>query len=184
MIERYGLLNIIVLGETLLASSIAISNLTAEQAPTLALLQLPLLAMVLLFCLWWLYFSREEHLTQQTLAMALTWGYGHLIIYAAGAAVGAGIAVNIDLILGTASLTPTAATFAVTVPISGYLFGLWLVRDRFIFSGRGKYLLVLFALLIPLAGIFSGLAGATALLVLCVMLRSSHACCSNGQPKL
>lgn len=184
MIERYGLLNIIVLGETLLASSIAISNLTTDQAPTLALLQIPLLAMVVLFCLWWLYFSREEHLKQQTLAMALTWGYGHLIIYAAGAAVGAGIAVNIDLILGSASLSATAATFAVTVPISAYLFGLWLVRDRFIFRGRGKYLLVLFALLLPLTGLYSGLGGATMLLVLCVMLRSSHACRSNGLPKL
>jgi len=184
MIERYGLLNIIVLGETLLASSIAISNLTAQHTPTLALLQIPLLAMVLLFCLWWLYFSREEHLGKGGLTMALTWGYGHLIIYAAGAAVGAGIAVNIDLLLGRAILPQTAAIAAVTLPVSAYLLGLWWVRDRFIFVGSGKYLLVLFALLMPLAGFFSGLAGATALLVLCVMLRSSHACCSNGQPKL
>ena len=177
MIERYGLLNIIVLGETLLASSMAISSLTAQQAPTLALLQIPLLAMVILFCLWWLYFSREEHLQQRSLAMALTWGYGHLIIYAAGAAVGAGIAVNIDLVSGNAALTQAAATAAVTLPISAYLLGLWLGRDRFVFTGRGKFILPLFALCIPLAGQFSGLPAAATLLVLCVLVRSSNVCC-------
>lgn len=191
MIERYGLLNIIVLGETLLASSMAISNLTAEHAPTLALLQIPLLAMVLLFCLWWLYFSREEHLAKGSLAMALTWGYGHLIIYAGGAAVGAGIAVNIDVVLGSASINSVAATAAVTLPVAVYLLGLWLVRDRFVFVGAGKFILPLFALFIPLVGFFAdqpgsqfgGLSAATALLVLCVLLRSSKVCCSVGQPQ-
>ncbi len=182
MIERYGLLNIIVLGETLLASSMAISSLSSSHASSLLLLQIPLLAMVVLFCLWWLYFSREEHLPHATLTMALIWGYGHLLIYAAGAAVGAGIAVNIDLLLGTATLTKAAATAAVTLPISGYLLGLWLVRDRFVFVGSGKLILPLFALLIPVAGQLGNLIAATLLLVICVILRSSKACCSANLP--
>ncbi|MBU1437905.1 MAG: low temperature requirement protein A [Gammaproteobacteria bacterium] len=179
MIERYGLLNIIVLGETLLASSMAISHLTAQHTLTFSLLQLPLLAMVVLFCLWWLYFSREEQLQQSTLKMALTWGYGHLLIYAAGAAVGAGIAVNIDSVLGSATISPSAAVAAVTLPISVYLLGLWLVRDQFVFQGAGKYMLPFFAILIPIAGQQGGLWVAAVLLILCVMLRSSHACCSS-----
>lgn len=183
MIERYGLLNIIVLGETLLASSMAISNLTAQHAPTLALLQIPLLAIVLLFCLWWLYFSREEHLTQVNLAMALTWGYGHLILYAGGAAVGAGIAVNIDRILGLAPLSAASATAAVTLPVATYLLGLWLVRDRFVFVGTGQFILPIFALLIPVTGFYSGLVAATALLVLCVLLRSSSTLCGTGHTR-
>lgn len=179
MMERYGLLNIIVLGETLLASMMAIRSLAGSTEQTLPLLQLPLLAIVLLFCLWWLYFSREEHLQQHNLRMALTWGYGHLIIYAAGAAVGAGVAVNIDLLLGQAELSTAMATATVTLPVSLYLAGLWLVRDRFVFIGVGKYTLLLFALIIPLAGQLTGLASAVFLLVLSVFIRSSKACCST-----
>lgn len=179
MMERYGLLNIIVLGETLLATAMAIRSLATTAQPSLLLLHIPLLAMVLLFCLWWLYFSREEHLQQHNLRMALTWGYGHLIIYAAGAAVGAGVAVNIDLVMGNAQLSVAAATASVTLAVSLYLAGLWLVRDRFIFVGAGKYTLLGFAVLIPVAGHWFGLTIATFLLVFCVMIRSSKACCST-----
>jgi low temperature requirement protein LtrA len=176
-LERYGFLNIIVLGETLLASMMANRSLTDATQQPLLLLQMPLLAIVLLFCLWWLYFSQEEQLQQHNLRMALTWGYGHLIIYAAGAAVGAGVAVNIDLLLGQAELNPATAIASVTLPVSLYLAGLWLVRDRFVFVGFGKYTLPLFALLIPLAGQLAGLTSAVLLLVLCVFIRSSKACC-------
>lgn len=190
MIERYGLLNLIVLGETLLAGSVAISQLqqlaasTAGFWPLLALALVPLLAMILLFSLWWLYFSREEHLAVQNLRMALTWGYGHLLIYAAGAAVGAGIAVQVDLLTGQAHLSSAMATGAVAIPVAFYLFGLWLVRDRFIFSGAGRYLLLGFAVVVPPGSLFAaqlgpvaGLLCTTLLTLLAVLLRSSHACC-------
>lgn len=196
MIERYGLLNLIVLGETLLAGSVAISQLqqlaasTAGFWPLLNLALVPLLAMILLFCLWWLYFSREEHLAVQNLRMALTWGYGHLLIYAAGAAVGAGIAVQVDLLTGQAHLSSAMATGAVAIPVAFYLFGLWLVRDRFIFSGAGRYLLLWFVGLIPLvshllaetSGASVALGGITLLTMLAVLLRSSHACCQASDP--
>ncbi len=190
MIERYGLLNLIVLGETLLAGSVAISQLqqlavsTSGFWPHLSLALVPLLAMILLFCLWWLYFSREEHLAVQNLRMALTWGYGHLLIYAAGAAVGAGIAVQVDLLTGKVHLSDITATAVVALPVAIYLFGLWLVRDLFVFDGAGRYLLLGFAIALPpislLAsefGAVTGLLCTTILTLLAVLLRSSHACC-------
>lgn len=190
MVERYGLLNLIVLGETLLAGAVAISQLHQLAAvttgfwPLLTLALVPLLAMVLLFCLWWLYFSREEHLQQQNLRMALTWGYGHLLIYAAGAAIGAGIAVQVDLLTGKAYLSNIIATSVVALPVALYLFGLWLVRDRFVFAGTGRYLLPGFAIVLPpfslIAAGFGPVAGllcTTLLTLLAVLLRSSHACC-------
>ncbi|MDZ7870691.1 MAG: low temperature requirement protein A [Rheinheimera sp.] len=190
MMERYGLLNLIVLGETLLAGAVAIGQLqqlvgnTAGFWPLLTLALVPLMAMILLFSLWWLYFSREEHLQQQNLRMALTWGYGHLLIYAAGAAVGAGIAVQVDLLTGSAHLSSAMATGAVAIPVALYLFGLWLVRDRFVFSGLGRYLLLGVAVILPpvsmLAAGFgpvTGLLCITLLTLLAVLLHSSHACC-------
>lgn len=192
MIERYGLLNLIVLGETLLAGSVAISQLqqlavsTAGVWSLLTLALVPLLAMILLFCLWWLYFSREEHLAVQNLRMALTWGYGHLLIYAAGAAIGPGIAVQVDLLSAQAHLSSTMATAAVAIPVAVYLFGLWLVRDRFVFGGAGRYLLLGFAFALPpislLASKFGAVAGllcTTIVTLLALLLRSSHACCQT-----
>ena len=190
MMERYGLLNLIVLGETLLAGSVAISQLqklvqsTSGFWPILSLALVPLLAMILLFSLWWLYFSREDHLQQQNLRMALTWGYGHLLIYAAGAAVGAGIAVQVDLLTGTASISSTIAAFAVALPVALYLFGLWLVRDRFAFQGAGRFILLWCALLLPPAtfyaakfGPVTGLLCTTMMTLLTVLLRSNHSFC-------
>jgi low temperature requirement protein LtrA len=195
MMERYGLLNLIVLGETLLAGSMAIGHLqqlaqsTVGLLPLLSLVMVPLMGLVLLFSLWWLYFSREEHLQQKSLKMAFTWGYGHLLIYAAGAAVGAGIAVHVDLLLGQQQINSNTVTAAVALPVAGYLFGLWLVRDRFVFSGFGRYLLLWFVACIPLlsgiAAQFSPLAALVTIALLtlfAVILRSSHVCCQLNQP--
>lgn len=195
MMERYGLLNLIVLGETLLAGSMAIGHLQQLAQSTVglwSLLQLalvPLMSLVLLFSLWWLYFSREEHLQQKSLKMAFTWGYGHLLIYAAGAAVGAGIAVHVDLLLGNQHINANSVTAAVALPVAVYLFGLWLVRDRFVFSGFGRYLLLWFVACIPL---FSAIAAQISplaafvtiglLTLFAVILRSSHVCCQLNQP--
>ena len=103
IIERYGLLNIIVLGETLLAGSIALN--TAAVHFDIDLIHSAIASLVIVFALWWLYFSREEHLNAQDLSMALTWGYGHLVIYIAGAAVGAGFAVLVDIVTDHAAVS-------------------------------------------------------------------------------
>lgn len=211
MMERYGLLNLIVLGETLLAGSQAIAELH-ERLPqlsanltdpaltyALSMALVPLMALVLVFSLWWLYFSREEHLQQQSYAMAFAWGYGHLLVYAAGASVGAGVAVLVEQWVGQAHLSDQAAAAALSVPVSVYLFGLWLVRDRFIFQGLGRFVLLTFAAGIPLvtagvvqlcsgdathsnpAALLAALLTTTVGCVAAVALRSSHACCVSQQ---
>lgn len=75
MIERYGLLNIIVLGETLLAASLAIEAAQGEHLST-SLIRIAIAALVILFAMWWLYFAREEHLERTDFSRALVWGYG------------------------------------------------------------------------------------------------------------
>ena len=80
MIERYGLLNIIVLGETLLAGSMALSKAAGDHFD-IALIEVAVAALVILFSLWWLYFSSEDHLQSQSSRMAFIWGYGHVLIF-------------------------------------------------------------------------------------------------------
>ena len=172
IIERYGLLNIIVLGETLLAGSLALRAVTGEHFQ-IALVRVALSSIVIVFSMWWLYFSKEEHLQSQDLGRSLTWGYGHVLIFAAGAAVGAGFAVVVDIVSGHAQVLLKVGNYAVAVPVALYLLGLWFVRDRFYFDGAAHHVLPAFAalvLLVPLQPL--ALEGVAGLLAVSVFVRS------------
>jgi low temperature requirement protein LtrA len=182
IIERYGLLNIIVLGETLLAGSIALGAITADHF-NIALVYTVFCSLVILFSMWWLYFSKEEHLQEQRFELAITWGYGHLLIYASGAAVGAGFAVLVDVITHHSKTSMLVGEYTVAVSVALYMFGLWFVRDRFALKGYLKHLLVLFGALIVTVPPFLGLQGVALLTLLSVVVRSHMACRLNDNSK-
>ena len=169
IIERYGLLNIIVLGETLLAGAIALKRV-AGGAFDIAFVHIALSALVIGFSLWWLYFSRQEHLETNNIKRAFTWGYGHFVIFASGAAVGAGFAVVVDVIAGHAEASLLVANFAVAIPVALYMLGLWFVRDRFCLSSPACFVLPVFSVLVLLVPFtpasLEGIAAMTALSVL------------------
>lgn len=73
LIERYGLFNIIVLGETLLAGSLAIQRVASDNVGQ-ELIGIVISSLVLMFALWWVYFSQEEHVAHPRLSLALLWG--------------------------------------------------------------------------------------------------------------
>jgi len=140
IIERYGLLNIIVLGETLLAGNLALQSSLADGL-TVSLVWIAVCGSIIVFALWWLYFCKEDHLVSDRKADAFAWGYGHFIIFAAGAAVGAGFAVQVDLATQHAHTTQLAGDMSVALPMAFYIMGLWLIRDRQIMAGRKFWLL-------------------------------------------
>lgn len=175
IIERYGLLNIIVLGETLLAGSMALSEITSDHFD-IALVYLAVSSLVILFSMWWLYFSKEDHLQEQRSDLAFTWGYGHLLIYASGAAVGAGFAVLVDIITHHSKVSLLVGNYTVSVSVALYMFGLWFVRDRFALKGHMRHILLLFSMLIIAAPPFLGLEGIATLTLLSVIVRSHVAC--------
>lgn len=175
IIERYGLLNIIVLGETLLAGSMALNKVSGEHVD-IAQLRVALTSIVILFAMWSLYFSREEHLSRHDLSSALVWGYGHFLIYLAGAAVGAGFAVQVDVISHHAHISPLTGDYAVAIPVALYLLGLWLFRDLRMLSGMARMVLPIFAALTLAAPIALGLTGVALAAALCVIVRNRLAC--------
>ncbi|MBW0147356.1 low temperature requirement protein A [Marinobacter arenosus] len=158
IVERYGLLNIIVLGETVLAVSIAISLADSGQY-SLKMLNVVIPCLIILYSMWWLYFSWEGHLKDSSVKMAIVWGYGHFLIYSAGAAVGAGMAAYIDFVGNNSAMNQVATTLSVSIPVSLYFFGLWFVRDRLVFSGIKRHILLLFGLISLLASFGPGLYG-------------------------
>lgn len=171
IIERYGLLTIIVLGEILLSASMAL-GVAFESGFDWQLISLAISALIIVVSMWWLYFSREEHLGTTRLHHALQWGYGHFVVFGAGAAVGAGFGVAIDVLTDHADVNFLTATYAVAFPVALYILGLWFVRDRFCLNGAAKTVLPIFAVLILIAPPLIGLPGVAVLTVLSAIARN------------
>jgi low temperature requirement protein LtrA len=127
--ERYGLFTLIVLGETVLAASIAVQAGLAEGFDA-GLLWIAAGGVVLVFAMWWLYFDRDAAPVLRTLRTSMRWGYGHYFVFASAAATGAGIAVAVDHHLHKAHIPAVATGFAIAVPVAVYVMSVWLLHVR------------------------------------------------------
>ncbi len=126
IIERYGLLTIIVLGEAILASYAGIQAFLEQ--PEVSLLTVLVGGLLILFSMWWLYFDEDEHAILKTLWGAFAWAYGHFVVFASVAAVGVGLAVVTDHLQHHANINLMAANAAVAIPLALYLLALWLLH--------------------------------------------------------
>src|SRR5205814_5295050 len=101
--ERYGLFTLIVLGETVLSATNAVKEGVAGGVHIGSLISLAAAGLVLVFAMWWLYFDRPGHLRllgNPTMLTSMSWGYGHYLIFASAAAVGAGLEVAVGYTAG------------------------------------------------------------------------------------
>ncbi len=128
--ERYGLLTLIVLGESILAATVAIQTALASGEGLSALAPLIVGGLLIVYSLWWIYFDRPVHDLLTSLRKAIIWGYGHYVVFAAVAAVGAGLAVTVDQATHHAKVSATGAGAAVAIPVAIYLLCLWFLHDR------------------------------------------------------
>ncbi|WP_189052748.1 low temperature requirement protein A [Longimycelium tulufanense] len=128
--ERYGLFTIIVLGELIIGTAFAMQSAIEETAVTAALLSVAASGLVMVFGMWWLYFDQPAHETLSSNRTAFVWGYGHYLIFASAAAVGAGLEVGIDFDTHQTHISPLAAGMAVAVPVALFLISVWGLHVR------------------------------------------------------
>ena len=128
--ERYGLFTLIVLGESVLSATEAIQTAFDLGGSRGHLLGLSAAGLVIVFGMWWLYFDRPGHEVLTTPSSGFVFGYGHFLIFAAVAAVGAGIAVNVNVSEHVGDMSARTAAFAVAVPVGIYLLSLWKLHHR------------------------------------------------------
>lgn len=129
--ERYSLLTLIVLGESVLSLSMALQATHSFSDISLQRGIFMLAGFVILFCLWWLYFNKPIHqLLEKNKNIAFAWGYGHYVIFAAAAAVGAALAATVDIVNGKAVLNDTVLGLILTVPLACFLLGLWFCHEQ------------------------------------------------------
>jgi low temperature requirement protein LtrA len=126
--ERYGLFTIIVLGEVVLSTVLAVQG--ALGGDHLAgLVPLVLGALLIVFSTWWLYFRRDHVavFAAGRIEAVMSVGYGHLLLFGSIAATGAGLAVAVDVVTHHAHTTVAAAAWSVTVPFAVFLTTLGLL---------------------------------------------------------
>jgi low temperature requirement protein LtrA len=128
--ERYGLFTLIVLGESILASTNAVVEAGTSAEHLAGLILLAATSLVIIAAFWWLYFALPQHELLTDDRTALRWGYGHFLIFAAAAALSAGIELTIDQNEGHSDLTTIATGAMVALPAAVFVLVVWFLVLR------------------------------------------------------
>jgi low temperature requirement protein LtrA len=128
--ERYGLLTLIVLGESILAATVAVQSALASGERLVVLAPIIVGGLLIAFSMWWLYFDRPVHDLLTSFRKALVWGYGHYFVFASAAAVGGGLAAAVDQATGHAKMSAAGVGAAVAVPVAIYILFLCVLHHR------------------------------------------------------
>ncbi|GAA2631510.1 low temperature requirement protein A [Dactylosporangium fulvum] len=174
--ERYGLFTIILLGESVFAATTAVGGALDGGHLTGSIVTVATAGLVLLFALWWLYFlqpageglgARRRH--------SYLWGYGHFGIFAALAALGAGLEVAVEWTGHHVAASALGVCYTVAAPAAVFLTLLWTVHAPIVAEPVIRLVAVLACvaavLLLPLAAPWLGVAAVVAAIAAaCVVL--------------
>ncbi|MDR7085746.1 low temperature requirement protein LtrA [Aeromicrobium panaciterrae] len=128
--ERYGLMFIIVLGEMILSVTLALRVAFDEKDPPMELWFVVAGGVLVTFCAWWLYFSRDNSSILTGNDVGYVWGFGHYVIFGSAAAIGAGLAVRIAYYGDHAEVSDLVSSAFVTGPVAAFLLMLWVICVR------------------------------------------------------
>ncbi|MEU5981212.1 low temperature requirement protein A [Streptomyces sp. NPDC047434] len=154
--ERYGLFTIIVLGETIAASTVAVKSGVSENDALGELLPIAAGGLLIVFAAWWIYFVVPAHDRLVSNRQGFLWGYGHYLIFASAAAIGAGIEIAVEQAVGKAHISTLAASAAVTIPTALFLLCVWLLHARYYKVGIAQQLVLPLSALAILMCSFAG----------------------------
>jgi low temperature requirement protein LtrA len=167
--ERYGLFTIIVLGEVVASATVAVRTGLSGGEHLSELAGVAIAGLLIVFSLWWLYFDRSAHDLLDNLRRSMLWGYGHYLIFASAAAVGAGLGVVVDYDAGHADISGTVAGYALALPVAVFLFCVWLLHVRPHVSGPAVYAYPVVSILILLTPLGPAPVHVTAILTVALV---------------
>lgn len=160
--ERFGLFTMIVIGESILATTIALeAALELHRSSSMVLIGAATLLSA--FCVWWLYFDvLDGRAIVLDRARALPWGHGHMLAFCSISAMGAAADVAIEvesnaMVFDVGLRLAVVAPAAVTVLALTWIHSVTAHRARFHTASR-----VLAAATILLAGLMAGELGPVA----------------------
>jgi low temperature requirement protein LtrA len=130
MAERYGLLVIIALGEGLIGTMASLSAVVGPHGPgwSTDVAVLGLAGTALTFGMWWIYFIVPcGEILHARRERSFGWGYGHIPLFGATVAVGAGLHVAAYYVEQHTLLGTTATVLTVAIPVAAYVLGIFLL---------------------------------------------------------
>ena len=169
--ERYGLLVIITLGEVILGTVASVNAVVHGEAGWSVDAALVAIAGVgIAFGCWWMYFAvpwaaplvrhRER---------AFRFGYGHLVIFAALAAIGGGLQVAALQLEGKATIGSVATILSVAIPLAIYCAMVYVLYSV-LMRTRDPFHLALGAGTVALLGLSVVLAAVGVSMALCLVV--------------
>lgn len=169
MSERHGLLAIIALGEGVVGTVASVSAIVQTKGWSFDAILICAAGVGLTFGMWWTYFvvSFADVLDVHR-RRAFVWGYGHIIVYAAIAATGAGLHVAANFIEGKAHIGATAATLTTAIPVAVYLLMIYALYS-YMLRARDAAHIFLLALTAGILGAAVFMAAAGFSLTHCLM---------------
>jgi low temperature requirement protein LtrA len=155
--ERYSLLVIIALGEGVVGTVASLNAVLGEQGWTVDAVLVAVAGIGLTFGMWWVYFVVPSALLLHVhRERSFRWGYGHIPLFGAIVATGAGLHAAAYFIEGHSKLGSVQTVLAVALPVAVYIlgiFGLYLILVRsfdafhlLLLAGTGVVLAVAVAL--------------------------------------
>ncbi|MFJ3779198.1 low temperature requirement protein A [Streptomyces sp. NPDC090075] len=127
--ERYGLFTLIVLGETVVAATLAVQR-AVDRGSSTDLLPIAAGGLLIVFAAYWTYFIVPIHEHLRGGNSAFLWGYGHYLVFCSAAAIGAGLHAAVEQVTGEAPIGALTGAAAVTLPTAGFVFFTWLLHAR------------------------------------------------------
>ena len=168
--ERYGLLAIIALGEGVVGTVTTVSAILQHQGWSVEAIAVIIAGTGLTFGMWWTYFTLPAGtLLTRRRNKWFVWGYGHIVVYASIAAMGAGLHVAALVVEGATSIGTVGAILAVSIPVAIYSVTLF-ASYSYLFEEWNPLHLALVSGTILMLAIGVGLAAAGAPLGLCLIV--------------
>lgn len=169
--ERYALLAIIALGETVFGTLASATEISNAQGWSFDAIVVVASGIALSFAMWWTYFlvPHGEVLAARR-TKAFPWGYGHIVLFGAIAAVGAGLHVVGYAYDEHYHLSSTTVTLSIAIPVLLFFVSLYLLHSWLISHFTSNAPLQAIVLLLPVAAVVISMLGAPLWVSLLVVL--------------
>jgi low temperature requirement protein LtrA len=170
--ERYGLLAIITFGEVILGTTTAIEAIVAAEGWSAEAAVIALAGVSLAVGLWWCYFTVPYgEALRGSSTKSMVFGFGHMLLYAAIAATGAGLHAAAYLLEHHSELDTAQTVLTMAVPVGLFVVVLF-VLFHVMFPGREPlhYWLLAGTLLVLLAAWLLASGGASMTVSLAVLM--------------
>jgi low temperature requirement protein LtrA len=134
--ERYGLLAIIALGEGVIGTVASLAAVVEHQGWSLDAALVGVAGTGLTFGMWWVYFLvPSAAILQAHRERVFPWAYGHVLVFAAIAATGAGLHVAAFFIEDQAQIGGVATVLCVAIPVGVFALAVFALHTYLVGEG-------------------------------------------------